>query len=91
MFPKPKAGDYSPYIATYFTYLEGIETLDALRENKQKIARLFQKLTPEQQAEMLDAKPGVFMPAAGAWGVRGATHVQLNVTSQATPSPTLSL
>jgi DinB superfamily len=49
MFPKPKEGDYSPYIATYFTYLEGVETLDALRDNKQKIARLFQKLTPEQQ------------------------------------------
>jgi hypothetical protein len=35
------------------------------------------KLTPEQQEQLLLAAPDVFMPAAGAWGARGCTHVHL--------------
>lgn len=35
------------------------------------------KLTPEQQAGYLRTAPGVFEPAAGAWGRRGATLVHL--------------
>lgn len=35
------------------------------------------KLTPDQQAEMIDAAPDVFAPAAGAWGLRGATLITL--------------
>ena len=35
------------------------------------------KLTPEQQERLLQAEPEVFIPAAGAWGARGCTHVHL--------------
>ena len=35
------------------------------------------KLTPEQQEVMLEAEPKIFVPAAGAWGLRGYTHVRL--------------
>lgn len=34
-------------------------------------------LTPEQQAAMVRDHPGVFEPAAGAWGRRGYTYVTL--------------
>lgn len=33
------------------------------------------KLTPEQQAWFLVNEPNAFKPAAGAWGVRGATMI----------------
>jgi hypothetical protein len=35
------------------------------------------KCTPEFQAMLIDAKPDVFVPAAGAWGRKGWTHVVL--------------
>jgi hypothetical protein len=35
------------------------------------------KLPLEMQAMLLDAKPNVFTPAAGAWGRSGWTHVEL--------------
>lgn len=35
------------------------------------------KLTPDQQELFMGLKPGVFVPAAGAWGLRGATCVRL--------------
>jgi hypothetical protein len=35
------------------------------------------KCTPEFQAMLLDAKPDVFSPAAGAWGRQGWTRVVL--------------
>jgi hypothetical protein len=35
------------------------------------------KLTPEQQEAFASAEPGVFVPANGAWGRRGATTVLL--------------
>jgi hypothetical protein len=35
------------------------------------------KLTPEQQASLMATEPQVFGPAAGAWGRRGSTIVQL--------------
>lgn len=35
------------------------------------------KMTPEAQAMLVDAKPKVFVPAAGAWGRRGWTQVAL--------------
>jgi hypothetical protein len=35
------------------------------------------KLTPEFQSMLIDAKPKVFSPAAGAWGAKGWTHVVL--------------
>lgn len=41
------------------------------------------KLTPDQQQTLMQAKPGTFKPAAGAWGVRGATHVLLKSIDRA--------
>ncbi len=35
------------------------------------------KLTPEQQEVLMSAEPDVFTPCAGAWGVRGSTHLKL--------------
>lgn len=35
------------------------------------------KLTPDQQAEMMRDHPAMFVPAAGAWGLQGATTVRL--------------
>jgi hypothetical protein len=35
------------------------------------------KLSPEAQSMLLEARPEAFYPAAGAWGVRGWTHVRL--------------
>lgn len=35
------------------------------------------KLAPETQALLLDARPGVFTPAAGAWGRLGWTNIEL--------------
>ena len=34
-------------------------------------------LTPEQQAELIDRAPEVFVPAAGAWGRGGSTMIVL--------------
>jgi hypothetical protein len=42
------------------------------------------KLTPEQQEVLLAAEPGAFKPAAGAWGQRGWTQVQLAATGATT-------
>ncbi len=42
------------------------------------------KLTPEQQAQFISAHPGVFEPAAGAWGRGGSTMVILAATDQET-------
>ena len=39
------------------------------------------KLTPAQQAEVLDAEPETFRPAAGAWGRSGSTVVVLAATT----------
>lgn len=35
------------------------------------------KLTPEQQAAVIEKTPGVFAPCRGVWGLRGATSVDL--------------
>lgn len=35
------------------------------------------KLTPEQQARVLEEEPAVFTSCQGAWGARGATYVRL--------------
>ena len=34
-------------------------------------------LTPEMQAEFVAEAPDVFVPIAGGWGTKGATHVRL--------------
>jgi hypothetical protein len=38
-------------------------------------------LTPEQQAEYIRSHASVFEPAAGAWGLQGATMVKLGAVS----------
>ncbi len=35
------------------------------------------KLTPDEQATFLNAEPGVFEPASGAWGRSGSTIITL--------------
>ena len=40
------------------------------------------KLTPEQQAELVQAEPDVFEPCAGAWGARGCTNVRLRAVKK---------
>jgi hypothetical protein len=40
------------------------------------------KLTPEQQADLLQAEPEAYEPAAGAWGARGCTMVRLKMAKQ---------
>jgi len=35
------------------------------------------KFTPEQQEEMIAAKPGMYEPVPGAWGERGYTLIRL--------------
>ncbi|MFZ0335335.1 MAG: MmcQ/YjbR family DNA-binding protein [Candidatus Acidiferrales bacterium] len=42
------------------------------------------KLTPEQQEVFVADEPTVFVPAAGAWGRKGATTVLLKAAKQAT-------
>src|SRR5581483_6580835 len=40
------------------------------------------KLSPEEQQNYLRAAPEVFTPAAGAWGVKGATMVRLKAAKK---------
>jgi hypothetical protein len=42
------------------------------------------KLTADQQALFVSAGPGVFRPASGAWGRRGATIVRLSDAKELT-------
>lgn len=41
------------------------------------------KLTPGQQATLIQTEPDVFQPIKGAWGRRGATSVCLPLTTEA--------
>ena len=49
------------------------------------------KLTPEQQQVLLEAEPAIFKPAAGAWGLRGCTHVKLAAVDRTTLRSALGL
>ncbi|MCU1264816.1 MAG: hypothetical protein JWM21_1134 [Acidobacteria bacterium] len=42
------------------------------------------KLTPNQQEPLVRSDPGIFQPASGAWGRRGATIVQLAEADEST-------
>src|SRR5580692_10673162 len=35
-------------------------------------------LSPELQAEFVEAQPEIFLPVAGGWGRNGATHIRLD-------------
>ena len=39
-------------------------------------------ITPEMQAEFVEAEPTVFLPIAGGWGRNGATHVVLEKANE---------
>ena len=42
------------------------------------------KLTPDQQAQVMSGEPDVFLPASGAWGLRGCTIVRLDDAKEST-------
>ncbi len=48
------------------------------------------KLTPEQQATLVEAAPVVFVPVSGGWGRRGSTHVRLAAADQSSLSHALT-
>jgi hypothetical protein len=48
-------------------------------------------LTPEQQAEYIRDHAAVFEPAAGAWGLQGATMVKLSAIDEETLGGALTL
>ena len=49
------------------------------------------KLTPDQQEVLLAAEPAMFKPAAGAWGRRGWTQVNLPAVDAATLGSALDM
>jgi len=49
------------------------------------------KLTPEQQANVVAASPGMFAPVPGGWGRRGSTHVVLAAAARATVKSALMI
>ncbi len=48
------------------------------------------KLTPEEQHYFSKDDPGVFVPAKGAWGRKGATSVHLKAVSKQTLQKAIS-
>ena len=49
------------------------------------------KLTPEQQAVLIEAEPEIFRPVPGGWGRRGSTHVRLATADRTTLKSALTL
>lgn len=41
-------------------------------------------VTPEQQAQLLQAEPAMFVPVKGGWGRRGSTQVRLAAVDEPT-------
>ena len=48
-------------------------------------------LTPDQQRSFVRNHPGVFVPAAGAWGDQGSTTVRLDVVDEEALGEALTL
>jgi hypothetical protein len=48
-------------------------------------------LTPDQQRTLVRDHPGVFVPAAGAWGENGSTTVRLDATDEEALGEALTL
>lgn len=48
-------------------------------------------LTPDQQAMLVEAEPGIFRPVAGAWGKRGSTSVNLATADRTTLKSALTM
>jgi len=49
------------------------------------------KLTPEQQAVLVEAEPEIFRPVPGGWGKRGSTNLRLASATPATLQSALVL
>jgi hypothetical protein len=49
------------------------------------------KLTPDQQAVLVDSEPDIFRPVLGGWGKQGNTNVRLAAADQATLRSALTL
>jgi len=49
------------------------------------------KLAPEQQQMLGSAEPGIFVPAKGTWGQRGATFVRLAAADARTTRSALTM
>lgn len=49
------------------------------------------KLTPEQQAMLVEAEPDIFRPVPGGWGKGGSTNVRLAKADQTTLRSALTL
>jgi hypothetical protein len=49
------------------------------------------KLTPEQQAVLVEAEPKIFRPVPGGWGKRGSTNLWLASATPATLQSALTL
>lgn len=49
------------------------------------------KLTPDQQAVLIDAEPEMFRPVPGAWGRSGNTNVKLAKIDQVTLRSALAM
>lgn len=49
------------------------------------------KLTPEQQAVVVEAEPEVFRPVPGGWGKSGSTNVRLAKADQVTLRSALTM
>src|ERR1700743_465198 len=49
------------------------------------------KLTPEQQAMLVEAEPEIFRPVPGGWGKRGSTNVRLTKADPATLQSALAM
>ncbi len=47
------------------------------------------RLTASQQREFVLVEPQAFVPVNGAWGVRGATNVRLDLTDEQTLRPAM--
>jgi hypothetical protein len=47
------------------------------------------KLTPEQQEQLVEGEPDVFVPVKGGWGRKGATNVNLESASDKTVRPAM--
>jgi hypothetical protein len=47
------------------------------------------KLTPSQQAQLMNSAPKVFAPVPGGWGRRGSTHVRLCAATTKSIRPAL--
>lgn len=49
------------------------------------------KLTPDQQALLIETTPEVFVPVKGTWGMRGGTNVRLAAADVATLKHALTM